>query len=232
MKIAILGRPEHIANYTRFLSENGLVPHPTLCPQDVCGCDGLLLPGGGDIAPCFYGVRNKGAVNIDIELDILQFQALELCIQARKPVLGICKGMQLLNVAFGGTLLQDMPTAHLHKTSDRDLYHAVCFTPDAVPTVTGVFPSGNVSVNSCHHQCLLQLGHDLLVCQYCPADQCVEAISHRHLPILGVQWHPERLDPAVSAFPAASVLSVFSARFPRVPAVPAGAWDAAAQADP
>ncbi|MBR1853624.1 MAG: gamma-glutamyl-gamma-aminobutyrate hydrolase family protein [Lachnospiraceae bacterium] len=208
--IAILGRRKDTANYERFLSQNGFPFITTLDPETVCDCTGLLLPGGGDITPAFFGEKNKGSRNIDTELDILQLQALELCIHQGKPVLGICKGMQLINVAFGGTILQNMPCHSMHLCAQRDLYHPVCTDPSSLlGRLWKPFSDDCICVNSAHHQCLHRLGHSLKIIQYCSLDHCPEAIVHTELPILGLQWHPERLDPAQTDLTGAPILSIF-----------------------
>lgn len=76
--------------------------------------DLLLLPGGGDFDPAFYGETAAGAKPSDGMLDLMQFQLLQLALVRKKPVIGICKGMQLIHVFFGGRLLQDLPEDNMH----------------------------------------------------------------------------------------------------------------------
>jgi len=191
MRIAIFGRKKDTGNYERYVNSMGATPLVTLRPGDLSACDGLILPGGGDITPAFFGERNAGSVNIDTELDILQLQAMDYAIRTSLPVLGICKGMQIINVAFGGTIIQDLPTASIHRYINRDQYHTTEILKDSC--LHGLFGSTSI-VNSAHHQALGALGTNLQAIQWCPTDRCIEAIVHKDLPILGVQWHPERLD--------------------------------------
>lgn len=207
-KIAILGRKKATANYERFLRDNGFEPVSTTNPGDLFSCGGLLLPGGGDITPAFFGECSRGSRDIDTELDILQFQALDLALSLRLPVLGICKGMQVINVAFGGTITQDMEDSSLHRFTDRDQYHLTKIAPDS--PLYALY-SEEAMVNSAHHQCIRRLGKGLRVIQRCAADDCPEALFHEKLPVLGLQWHPERLDPSRTKLSGAPVLSVFSA---------------------
>ena len=115
-KLVILGRKSKTGNYEAFFRALPAQIVTTLVPGEVISCDALILPGGGDITPAFFGEKNKGSRTVDTELDILQFQALDIAIAAGIPVIGICKGMQVINVAFGGTIIQDMPEDCLHSS--------------------------------------------------------------------------------------------------------------------
>lgn len=149
--------------------------------------DALLLCGGVDIDPSFYGQRPlpDARLEIDAARDALEFALLEAFIAAGKPVYGICRGIQLINAALGGLLWQDLP-------SQQNLVHSA---PDAEPALYhDVFmEDGRVlNVNSLHHQGIRTLGRDL-VCVGRSADGLAEAIRHATLPIGAVQWHPERM---------------------------------------
>lgn len=207
MRIAIVGRKADTGNYVKYVQSMGATPAVTLNTGEASCCDALLLPGGGDITPAFFGERNRASHNIDTELDVLQFQALDLFLRSRKPILGICKGMQLINVGLGGTVIQDLPTAGLHKYNDGDQYHATVIEKNSwLYSLYG----DKATVNSAHHQSIGKPGRGLQVIQYCPEDLCPEAFAHESLPILGVQWHPERLDPGTTTLSGEAVLCFFA----------------------
>ena len=152
---------------------------------------GLVLPGGGDIAPALFHAPNKGSRDIDEPLDRLQLKILDEFLYAGKPVLGICKGLQIINVYFGGTIIQDLPEAslHIHQYDGQDKVHST-------KAAGGTFPErlyGPLPVtNSAHHQGVNAVGDGLLVAEY-GLDFVIEAMYHKTLPVLGVQWHPERM---------------------------------------
>lgn len=166
--------------------------------------DLLLLPGGGDISPLLYASSQSGASAPDYITDLLQFQLLQLALLKNKPVLGICKGMQLINVYFGGSLHTDLPTSALHTAHGKDLFHRLSFAP-CFPAQCCIFGNPSAAsalyeclsrypvVNSAHHQGIHKPGQDLIPLQF-SKDFLPETIAHRQLPILGLQWHPERLD--------------------------------------
>lgn len=206
MRIAIIGNKTETKNYVEYVKKMDLEPCVTLNPVEIAGCSALLLPGGGDITPAFFGEQNRGSKNINTKLDILQLQALDLAVKNKLPVLGICKGLQIINVGFGGTIIQDMPTADLHKYADGDQYHSTVIARDS--WLYGLYGAG-CTVNSAHHQSIGRLGNGLKAVQFCPDDGCIEAIAHCTLPILGVQWHPERIDEEKSMLSGQKILSYF-----------------------
>ena len=203
-KILIAGFREQTRNYCAAFSLLGAEPS-TLCAShrelslilameqlpDPADFDGLVLPGGGDISPFFYHMENAGSRNIDSLLDSVQFSLFQAFVSAGKPVLGICKGIQLINVAFGGTLIQDLSADSLaiHAWEEQDKIHTTKVAPGTFPAqLYGSTPR----VNSAHHQAVGAVGEGLQVAQYGP-DFVVEALYHERLPVIGVQWHPERM---------------------------------------
>ncbi|HWU85408.1 MAG TPA: type 1 glutamine amidotransferase [Rhodocyclaceae bacterium] len=158
--------------------------------------DGLILQGGADVCPQAYGEKALDpAWSGDPVRDAYELELLHEFIEARKPVLGICRGMQLMNVAMGGSLYQDLPTQRggelRHETGDYDRHaHAVTFSEDGdFRKWFGGIEGGLVS--SIHHQAVNRLGKELRV-EATSADGLVEAIRGTGRTFLcGVQWHPE-----------------------------------------
>lgn len=190
--IAVLGRSHDTVRYEDALRRLQLSCFTTLDPEEAATASHLLLPGGGDITPAFFGQQNRGSRSIDTELDILQMQALESFLRQGKPVLGICKGLQVINVTLGGTITQHIPTAESHQWKGADqshrVYHSGLTRADFFYQLYGL----SASVNSAHHQAVAQLGKHLLpVCR--AGDNVIEGIQHTLLPVIAVQWHPERL---------------------------------------
>ena len=186
MKKVFLGRPgQPLPNYEAALAALG-VEAARDAPER---CDALLLPGGGDIHPRFYGQRVGGAKNVDEALDGRELALFRQFFEAGRPVLGVCRGMQVVNVALGGTLRQHVE-GH-SQTDGKDRLHAVC-TDDAV--LRSLYGK-RFLVNSAHHQAVELPGKGLRV--IARADDGVsEAIRHENGRVWGVQWHPERLGDA------------------------------------
>lgn len=190
IRIGIAGRKDKTANYVKACEDAKLSALVSLSISELCTCDGLILPGGGDITPLFYGQALHGSRSIDTELDILQIQALDFFVHNHKPILGICKGMQLINIYFGGTLVQDMTNSSAHQQAEGDVLHPSSTLPG---TILYQLFGENFVINSNHHQAIDKLAKCLRIIQTAP-DNVIEAFVHSTLPILGVQWHPERLD--------------------------------------
>jgi putative glutamine amidotransferase len=148
--------------------------------------DGLLLCGGSDVDPKHYGEDINGSVGIDAERDAAEFELMNAFIAAGKPIMGICRGHQFINVYFGGSLYQNIEEAELHKGGKA---HLVTSEPDSV--VRSLYGE-SFSVNSTHHQATKELGKGLRVAATWNG-KYVEATEHTSLPIITVQWHPERM---------------------------------------
>ena len=191
LKIAVpTNRPAAPANYLDALARLGARGETgTRFPPEKF--DGLLLPGGWDVNPSRYGKTLIPQETVDDELDSIQFAVLEDFLRAGKPVLGICRGHQLLNVAFGGTLIQDLPGAENHRSlpDGADNVHPVSLVPGS--SLYRIYGS-SCPVNSSHHQGVERLAKGFRITAR-SEDGVVEAIEHESLPVWGVQWHPERM---------------------------------------
>ena len=164
-------------------------PSRTFLSDPAKGFDALVLPGGGDIDPILFHQENQGSRAIEPELDRLQLFLLRSFLEKKLPVLGICKGMQLINVCLGGSIIQDLPTAGQHAYIGKDQVHP---TYTEKGSLLHTLYGENFPVNSAHHQGIAEPGEGLIVIQRA-FDGVAEAIVHAHLPVLGVQWHPERM---------------------------------------
>ena len=161
---------------------------------------GLMLTGGGDIDPEWFGGRPHRCVRyVDSGRDEVEISLIRRAVEFRLPLLCICRGIQVLNVAFGGTLYTDiedqLPGSIRHdwdKDFPRDhLAHTVSVESDS--RLAGILGDGNVGVNSWHHQGLEKVAENLRPVAYAP-DGLVEAVEMVDYPFgLGVQWHPEFL---------------------------------------
>jgi len=159
--------------------------------------DGLVLQGGADVSPMTYSeTPTRPEWSGDRARDLYELELLHEFIDAGKPVLGICRGCQLINVAFGGSLYQDvatnLPDALAHVHNDYDAHrHAITFPPGS--SLGQMF--ANVKrpiVNSIHHQAVKELGRDLAIEAVSGKDNIVEAIRYRKANfVMGLQWHPE-----------------------------------------
>lgn len=171
-------------NYVRAIEKAGGHVYITRSETDLC--DALLLPGGGDVEPWRYGQIDRFSKALEPERDEAELTLLRRFTGARKPVLGVCRGIQMMNVFFGGTLLQDLPEHNVK--NGRDRMHKVRTAPSFLQDICGE----SCMVNSAHHQAVDLVGAGLRPIQWA-ADGTVEALCHELLPVWGVQWHPERL---------------------------------------
>lgn len=146
--------------------------------------DGLVLPGGGDIDPSLYGKKkNSHCFGIDRKLDKFQISLTLKFAKAGKPVIGLCRGAQVINVAFGGTLYQHISGWHIGSRKVKIAKGSWLYN---------MFKATETTSHS-HHQCALKLGKGLKATQWDARDGHIEAVEHTEYPVYGLQWHPERM---------------------------------------
>lgn len=206
-KIGIVGYEEKCGNYIQTLTQVGVSVRFLKDGDSGANLDGLVIPGGGDINPARFGQPDLGSSDVDNDLDEKQLKAVDTFVSAGRPILGICRGMQVLNVYFGGTLIQHLKNWKLHTSENQDLIHATKALPGSwLEKLYGP----DFFVNSRHHQAVGKLGKGLMPVQYavnrradfftdilndgiCSGEIVVEGLKHQTLPVYGVQWHPERM---------------------------------------
>lgn len=166
-------------------------------------CDGFILTGGPDVHPAWYG-REQDTIlcgAIDLRRDSLEFRLIEKALETNIPILGICRGEQIFNVAMGGTLIADIPTqydssvSHRSATDPYNNYHRVMIDSNSALYLTSKSLMG--IVNSNHHQAVDSLGENLGVVARAD-DHLIEALEWNEKEgkpfLMLVQWHPERMD--------------------------------------
>jgi putative glutamine amidotransferase len=160
----------------------------------LAGLDGLLLSGGGDVDPTNYGESPSPDIGgVDAYRDDWELALVREAFETELPILGVCRGCQVVNVACGGTLIQhlpaDSPLPHL-VLARHSVAHAVRLEP--FTQLFAVEGTTQIGTNSVHHQAVDAVGTGLRATAWAE-DGTVEAIEHVTLPVIGVQWHPENL---------------------------------------
>jgi putative glutamine amidotransferase len=171
--------------------------------SDVKKCDGILLTGGEDVCPQFYSrpeyLKFCETDNMDEKRDEFEWKVMEYSQQEHVPVLGICRGLQITNVFFGGTLVPDLPSFskndHTKLLSGKDRYHQINIEPHS--QLNEIVDKLKGEVNSSHHQSADKIGKGLVAAAY-SEEGVVEAIERKSTVdksfLLLVQWHPERME--------------------------------------
>jgi putative glutamine amidotransferase len=202
-RTVILGWPK--PDYCRALERAGATvavvgPESDPVPRALDRCHGVLLTGGADVDPSFYGdAERHPTIKVDPERDEYEIALARGAMERDLPILAICRGVQLLNVAAGGTLIQDIPSQrpgslnHSVKEPPTQKVHTVRIVPESRLgrlLLTGTSP-GPVEVNSRHHQAVNRVAPGFIVSAVAP-DGIIEAIERPDATFcVGVQWHPE-----------------------------------------
>jgi len=208
MRIAVtLDRDADVSetnDYRRSLVDAGVpveaIAVVTPLSPDVGAFDALLLGGGLDVDPARYGrpALGNGTVEVDPERDALDFRLFDQARRAGMPILGICRGLQVVNVALGGTLVQDIPSERpsevVHQRTKEEktrLDHEIAIVPGT--RLAAIAGGSAAAVNSRHHQAIDHVAKGLAVAATAP-DGVAEAVEAPGEPwLLAVQWHPENL---------------------------------------
>lgn len=200
LPVAITVNAEH---YSAWVTEHGGTVRlltPDQNPSLECAA-GLLLTGGEDVEPIRYGEPNRFARRINRERDEFELTLIRAALLQDLPILAVCRGMQLLVVALGGTLYQDLGRELIldranfqpiiHRAPDHsDAMHSIDIQPGT--RLGQILKRESLEVNSHHHQGVRTLGSSLAACAHSP-DGLIEAVEGRRRSfLLGVQWHPER----------------------------------------
>lgn len=203
--------------YINAIIDNGGIPvvlpittDETIIKNLYDAIDGILLAGGNDIDPSLYSQNiDKTVKDVSKNRDTMELGLLQKCLQNNKPILAICRGMQLINVAYGGTLYQDLPTMyasnckHDSSTTSKNIQHLehnLIIKPQSF--LSNILNSDRIWANSHHHQGIKTLGQGLRASAW-SEDQLIEALevddqdSQRFL--IGVQSHPESLYQSIEA---------------------------------
>ena len=220
-RVMIAARPEEgdplhaLEGFTRAMGRLGAESLISVDGADLAGCDGLIMPGGlPDVDPTRYGAALNGSLHVDAELDRQQMDVLARAVDAGVPVLGVCRGCQLINAFFGGSLIQDIATRRVHEHREEcELVHEDWNVPGSwAQEAYGAC----VRVNTKHHQAVKRLAPGFVPDQFWFGDQVaegerqalltarrevwevpedesflIEGYHHQALPIFSVQWHPE-----------------------------------------
>jgi putative glutamine amidotransferase len=191
-------------NYIEAIQQAGGIPYliPS-CLTDLSDImpllAGIVLTGGNDIDPSHYGETPSPALMPgDPERDRTEIQLLKLAMENQLPILGICRGMQLINVLLGGSLIQDLPTelgpkGAQHRIPPKMAHHHMV-TVDVGSPLAHIFNETHMSIVSWHHQAIKRLADGLVPCAYAE-DGIIEAVVMPEYPawLVAVQWHPEAL---------------------------------------
>ena len=191
MRVAVtFGSLKKLEPYEAALRLAGL--EPVRNPEELEGLRGLLLTGGTDIDPVLYGQTPEPETDTpDRDRDNREIRLLQQALALDLPVLGICRGLQMFNVALGGTLIQHLPAAHLHsvRTGPAGLdVHTVTVLPDT--QLARILGAGEHQANSRHHQAVQQVAPGLRISAR--SEEVIEGLEHPDKRFaVAVQWHPE-----------------------------------------
>ena len=213
-------KPEVVERYVRYMNDSGADAVVVMPGEEIpwAEIDGLVLGGGADVDPAVYGQERHEKTEVEPERDALELPAARKAIDEKLPVLGICRGFQLLNVVLGGSLVQHLD-GHERDAEGRAGQHQARVEPGS--RLHEVLGKPDVLVNSSHHQAVRSENlAPWLKASATTEDGLIEAFEADG--ILAVQWHPERVDecaPACRELARAFVAAAHYARTRKQPAL-------------
>ena len=184
--------------YSSALSRAGAVPLVIPTVEDEAqaaavleALDGIMFSGGEDVDPARYSAKPSPALGpLNKTRDGFEFRLIALARERRLPLFGVCRGLQAINVAFGGTLWQDIPTEHPSRSNHRKVEHKIAIEPGS--RLAKALKRKTMTVNSTHHQSVKDPAPGFRIAARAP-DGVVEAIESDDYPAVAVQFHPERM---------------------------------------
>ena len=188
-------------NYAEMVAKAGGIPILAINDDVIAEyaeiADGLLLSGGKDVATNLYGQEKMfDNIFVDEARDIQEWKILDAWVPTKKPIFGICRGVQVMNAYFGGTLVQDIPS-QLGGEHSKGVNHEIEIKKDSI---LGQLFGESMLINSYHHQGLDKIADGFVATAWSDAGghKLAEAIEHESLPYWSVQWHPERMSGPVT----------------------------------
>ncbi|TRX36813.1 gamma-glutamyl-gamma-aminobutyrate hydrolase family protein [Flavobacterium sp. ZT3R18] len=202
MKIGVTFSETNFHNYPKWIKENDknieiiVLSYEENNLEAVTNCDAVVLTGGIDMKPTEEVTYENAPSEFNVSRDLFETEVLKLCLEQKKPILGICRGLQLINVYKGGTLHLDNGKTQneIHKKEELDKMHPIRVEEDSL--FYKIVNQKKGEVNSAHHQSIDKLGMDLKATAF-SEDGVIEVIESSNPEkqfILGVQWHPERMN--------------------------------------
>ena len=187
-------------SYAQSINNSGgaaviLPPEEELADDYIKACDGILLAGGGDIDPAYWDELPSWTLgSINPRRDAFEIRLTRRCLEGGLPLLGICRGCQVINVAMGGSLIQDIRSrcSHQQKAPRNYAFHDIFIDEDSF--LFKILGRKTIKVNSFHHQAIKKMGERLNI-NARAEENIIEGIESRDHPfVIGVQWHPECME--------------------------------------
>lgn len=187
------------ANYCNAIIQAGGIPVIAALadPEEYAQlADGILFTGSAcDITPSLYGQENRKSMECDPALDEMELALFHAFYKRNKPIFGICRGIQVINVALGGSLIQDIPEEVSNLGVHQKVYAKETYSHPVTAIQSSLFCrlfGKKFSTNSYHHQAVKECGKGLIP-TVVTEDGIIEAVEHENKPVFATQWHPERM---------------------------------------